>query len=92
MTNNQYPLDNKLKELRLGLGLRQEDVAKLLGMDCSDRLSHWEKGKATPNLVNLFKLSVIYKVDPEMLYEELWRKLIAEIPDAKPNSNTNKYC
>lgn len=29
MTNNQYPLDNKLKELRLGLGLRQEDVAKL---------------------------------------------------------------
>lgn len=71
MTNNQYPLDNKLKELRLGLGLRQEDVAKLLELNCID----WENGKATPNLINLFKLSILYETTPDMLYKNLWEVL-----------------
>ncbi len=53
-------------------GLRQRDVASLLQLDCADRLSKWENGKAIPNVVNLFKLSLLYKVPPQELYGNLF--------------------
>jgi len=74
-----YPLENRLKELRMSLGLRQEDVAMQLGIECTDRLSHWEKGKAMPNVVNLLKLSILYDTAPEKLYAKLWEILSLQI-------------
>lgn len=53
---------NKLKDYRVKAGLTQKQVAEKLGMQCEDRISHWEKGTALPNIKNLFKLSKIYKM------------------------------
>ena len=64
---------NTLREHRTRIGLRQIDVAQKLGLDCADRLSRWENGLAIPNIVNLFKLSVLYKVPPQELYVDLFR-------------------
>jgi transcriptional regulator with XRE-family HTH domain len=62
------PKQNNLKALRLKCHLRQLDVARLLGVKSEDRISHWERGTAMPNVPNLFKLCDLYKVDPYEIY------------------------
>ena len=64
-------MNNRLKEIRKQLGLTQKEVATLLGFKSEDRISHWEKGQAMPSIINLFKLSDIYKVSPRDLYTSL---------------------
>ena len=66
---------NRIRELRVAAKLRQSDLAKLLDLDCEDRLSHWENGKAMPNVINLFRLSKILKVLPHELYPNLFQSL-----------------
>ncbi len=56
--------NNNMKAFRRSLGLRQEDVAKALGFCTSDRISHWELGRAIPSIINLFRISKIYNVLP----------------------------
>jgi len=70
-TTNQF--QNNLRFHRTQAGLLQSDVAKRLGLVSTDRISHWEKGSAVPNIVNLFKLSALYRVPPEKLYPELFQ-------------------
>lgn len=62
---------NKLKELRLARGLRQRDVAKLIGLAYPDRISHWEKGAAIPSLINLCKISILFGKSLTELYPKL---------------------
>jgi transcriptional regulator with XRE-family HTH domain len=52
-------------------GIRQIDVALMLGLASSDRISHWGKGLALPSVINLFKISAIYGVRAEDLYPDL---------------------
>ena len=70
MFNQPFP--NNLRECRQKAGLLQRDVASKLGLDCADRLSRWENGRAVPNIVNLFKLATIYGVEPQALYPPLY--------------------
>ena len=78
MTNsdqNDKPYPNSLRECRERLGLRQCDIATMLGHASHDRISHWEKGFALPGIINLFKLSKIYGIPPERLYHELYHSV-----------------
>src|ERR1039457_1820692 len=75
MENNK----NNLRDIRVSLGLKQTDVATMLGHASPDRISHWEKGVAFPGIVNLFKLSLIYHVSPEQLYANLYKSLADEL-------------
>jgi transcriptional regulator with XRE-family HTH domain len=70
---------NNLRDIRVSLGLRQTDVAGMLGHASPDRISHWEKGVAFPGVVNLFKLSLIYRIPPEQLYADLYKSLADEL-------------
>lgn len=64
--------NNKLREKREALGLTQQNVADLLGHHyITDRISHWEKGRAIPSIINLFKLCALYGVQPCDVYPEL---------------------
>ena len=72
---------NNLREYRLKAGLRQSDVASRLGLDCADRLSRWENGKAAPSIVNLFKLAALYGAPAEKLYAELCERLTGQIAE-----------
>lgn len=65
---------NNLKEYRLKAGLTQKEVATMLGFATEERICHWEKGNNVPNLINLFKLSHIYRTTPFHLYEETLAK------------------
>jgi len=73
------PFSNSLREHRTKAGLLQRDVAKLLGLDCADRLSRWENGQTLPNIVNLFKLAALYKAEPHGLYNEFHMATRAEL-------------
>ena len=75
MENNK----NNLRDIRVSLGLKQTDVAAMLGHASPDRISHWEKGVAFPGMVNLFKLSLIYRVPPEQIYADLYKSLTDEL-------------
>lgn len=46
-------------------------MASCLGFKTSERISNWEKGYGVPSLVNLLKLSVLYRATPMQLYESL---------------------
>lgn len=83
--NNENHFANDLKRLRKEAGLRQIDVARMLGHASSDRISHWEKGLAVPRLVNLFKLSVILGTSSERLYHDLYQSI------AKNHAADGKY-
>jgi transcriptional regulator with XRE-family HTH domain len=69
------PIPNTLKECRKQAGLRQMDVANIMGFHSIDRICRWEKGRTYPHLRNLFKLSKLYGVKPEQLYGELLETL-----------------
>lgn len=79
--------NNKLREARKSLGLRQVDVSTALGFNMIDRISKWEKGRAVPSLVNLLRLSTLYNVIPHKLYPELQEEIKREIYHKKMNEN-----
>ena len=73
-----YPIvyPNSLRRHRKAAGLRQLDVARLMGLDGStERISKWENGSADPNIDNLLRLLVLYKTTPQELYPEKWQAI-----------------
>jgi transcriptional regulator with XRE-family HTH domain len=73
-----HGIQNKLKFYREQCKLRQVDVARELGLECADRISRWAKGNAVPHIINLFKLSVLYKALPHELYGDLYDLIEAD--------------
>lgn len=57
------------------MGLTQLQVAKKLGLKSTNRLSRWEKGESLPNVINLFRLVVLYKTLADQLYYDLLQEL-----------------
>ena len=66
-----YP--NSLRTHRKAAGLRQREVARLLGLNGTERISKWENGHAVPQMKSLFRLAALYRVRPQELYDELYR-------------------
>jgi transcriptional regulator with XRE-family HTH domain len=65
---------NTLAQRRKIFGLTQQQVADALTMTSSDRISHWEKGRMLPNVVNLFRLCGLFRCMPHELYPSLFAK------------------
>ena len=61
-----HGLPEKLKELRVGRGFSQRDVAKHLGVSPSI-ISSYETGERTPSTENLLALSYLYRCSTEYL-------------------------
>ena len=61
------------------MGYKQKDIAYLLGFVSTNRISEWERGTAAPNLVNLIKLSVIYRTNPTDLYFDVMQDVRDEL-------------
>ncbi|MFM2224733.1 MAG: hypothetical protein RJA07_935 [Bacteroidota bacterium] len=54
------------------MGLHQKDVAKLLNLKSTNRISRWEQGTAMPSVENLLQLSIIYRRLPTELYLDVY--------------------
>ena len=77
-------------------GYSQKKVARILGLADTSTLSRWEHGLAVPGLVQVFRLSRIYKTLPQELFDELWLRLEKEYSllaqnDEPFNSNHSFY-
>ena len=53
----------------------QKDVARILKLKSASIISRWENGVSLPSIVNLFKLSILYKRLADQLYLELMQEL-----------------
>lgn len=56
-----------LKEIRINLGLKQHDVAKLLGVT-KDYICMIENGRRTPSYKLIVKMAEVYKIPPEEIF------------------------
>lgn len=67
-------IPNRLKKFRCMAGYTQKQVAEKLGMNQSNLISKWEKGKNTPGVYHLFQLAHLYHTIAEELMKDSWRK------------------
>jgi len=70
---------NRLKKYRRLFCLSQKEVASMLGLKEASPLSRWEKGITLPGIMDLFRLSRIYKALPTEMYFDLWQHISKEI-------------
>lgn len=74
---------NSLRKYRRARGLRQKDVARILGISSTTLISRWENGQCFPKLENLFKLAVLYRTMVDTLFVDMRRVLKEEIITAE---------
>lgn len=56
-----------LKACRVNAGLRQTDLASMLGV-CPDTIKNWEKGETSPDSVQLQKISEITGIPMQFIF------------------------
>lgn len=61
------------------MGYKQRDIAYLLGLHDATSISRWENGTAIPNVIMLFKLSIIFRTLPTELYFEVVQQIREEV-------------
>lgn len=83
-------IPNLLRKSRRERGLKQKEVAKILGLKSTSRISKWEHGYCTPSLKNVLKLSILYRVMVYGLFIDLVQKLKKEIKEKEENNLDNK--
>lgn len=74
-------IPNRLRKYRRLAGYKQKDVAQILKLRCTNRLSRWEQGRSLPSLSNVLKLSALYKTLVEELYFELLKQNRKELDE-----------
>ena len=72
------PIPNRLKLFRKNRGLKQTEVALILGVRNASMISRWEKGLAIPKPDNWIKLALIYRISTDALYAE-YRQMLNEV-------------
>jgi transcriptional regulator with XRE-family HTH domain len=72
-------IPNSLRRARKIAGFTQRQVARKLGIQGTSRISRWEKGLSVPNVTNLLKLSILYRVMPHELYHDYISSLSQEL-------------
>jgi DNA-binding XRE family transcriptional regulator len=75
--HNNVP--NCLRKYRRARGLKQSEVARILGLKSASIVSRWEKGVCLPSTVNALKLALIYRTLVDALYIDLLRALRPEL-------------
>ncbi len=76
-------IPNTLRKYRRASGLKQQDVAAMLGIKSSSRISRWEKGEGIPNLVNAMKLAILYRSMVDSLFVDLLHNLREEMRETQ---------
>lgn len=89
-TNKRYQdgIDsNTLRAYRHKKGLRQLDMAAIMGFEIIDRICHWERGRAVPGLINAIRLTILFQADLRDLYPGLYKQILAEMQANVDNHN-----
>ncbi|HEY8272482.1 MAG TPA: helix-turn-helix transcriptional regulator [Pseudobdellovibrionaceae bacterium] len=68
-----------LKNKRIESGFSQLDIAKKLGYTSPQFISNWERGLSNPPIYTLRKLTEIYQIPPDTLFEIALKTIISQI-------------
>jgi transcriptional regulator with XRE-family HTH domain len=68
-------LNNCLRKYRKARGLKQKEVALILGLQSTSIISRWEKGVCLPDTLNALKLSVLYRTFVNGLFIDHFHEL-----------------
>ncbi len=74
MEPGNRPIPNRLQMHRKQMRYTFKQVACLLDLQSAAPLSQWEKGITLPSMINLIKLSLIYRTYPNELYPEYFHQ------------------
>lgn len=72
---NYKSIPNCLRKYRKAKGLKQREVAEIMGLKSSSIVSRWEKGICLPSSLNIFKLAVVYRTMIDALFIDQLREL-----------------
>jgi transcriptional regulator with XRE-family HTH domain len=75
----KYKKHNSLWLARKRAGLRQKQVAHLLGHRTVDQVSRYEKGTRLPTLETALMLEIIYRTPLRQLFSDLYEELHGKI-------------
>jgi len=72
-------IPNCLKKYRRTRGLKQQEVAEILGLKSTSMISRWERGVCLPRSPNIFKLAALYRTMVDALFIDQLRVLRDEL-------------
>ena len=78
---------NSFWRARKRRGLKQKQIASLLGYKTVDQVSRYESGAQTPTLKTALKLEIVLGAPPRVLFSELHQDAFQEIA-ARLNANS----
>jgi len=84
------PIPNQLRRYRKMRGLKQKEVARLLGLKSASMISRWEAGLCLPSSLNVFRLAVVYRTMVDALFLNFLKVLKNEITRREELITTNK--
>ncbi|MEZ5016064.1 MAG: helix-turn-helix transcriptional regulator [Flavipsychrobacter sp.] len=70
---------NRLREARESMGFSQTQLAHLIGLKSSVRISQWEKGESIPSLKNAIAISIVCKRLVDDIFVNIRKELLPEI-------------
>ena len=76
---NPKNIPNSLRKFRRARGLKQKEVAEILGLKSTSQISRWEKGVFLPKPLNIFKLAALYRTMADALFIDLIRSVKNDI-------------
>jgi transcriptional regulator with XRE-family HTH domain len=80
MKNVSYKIiPNSLRKYRRASGLREKDVAEILGLNSASQVSRWERGVCLPRPLTMFRLAILYRTMVDGLFIDLRRALINDL-------------
>lgn len=68
-----------LKQVREAAGLSQRDVADKLGYSTPQFISNWERGVSHPPVSAVKKISILYKVPADSIFQAILSSVINEV-------------
>lgn len=77
--NLNITLADYLKEKRLAAGFSQKDVSDIFGYTSPQFISNWERGLSQPPIKIIKKISDVYRVSADELFEVYLRQTIHDI-------------
>jgi transcriptional regulator with XRE-family HTH domain len=78
---------NRLRKYRRARGLKQAEVAKILGFSDIGCISRWEQGHCIPSPLNLFRLAALYRTLVDALYIDVLRTIRQEVCSREEATN-----
>lgn len=89
MAGINFVIASNLREMRKAKGMRQHEIAKILG-ESQSKVSAIETGERPPDLETLIRFCDIYSTDPNVLLAGGYQRILGDERDCEEKKTTDK--